>query len=199
MIPIAMALAQFAPQIIGLLAGNKAAQIADQVVGIAQTVTGTASPDAALQSIRGNPETALQFQRVIADKEIELARIDADVLKAQFGVQVEEIKAATENAGQVNETMRKEADAEHWPTYSWRPAIGFAVAFNVASSSVLVVGVFAAQVFGAQGASAAVAALPSALGALAAITAMAAPIVGVASYFRGKMQADPAVPTINRG
>jgi hypothetical protein len=199
MIPIAMALAQFAPQLIGLLAGKKAEQIADQVVGIAQTVTGTSSPDAALHAIRGNPETALEFQRVIVAKEIELARIDADVMKAQFGVQVEEIKASTQNSGDVNDTMRAEAKAEHWPTYSWRPAIGFAVAFNVSASSVLVVGVFAAQVFGAQGAPAAVAALPAALGALAAITAMAAPILGIASYFRGRMQADPAVPTVNRG
>lgn len=38
------------------------------------------------------------------------------------------------------------------------------------------------------------------LGAMAMLlTGVAAPILGVASYWRGKMQADPAIPTLNRG
>ena len=28
---------------------------------------------------------------------------------------------------------------------------------------------------------------------------LAIPILGIASYFRGRMQADPALPTVNRG
>lgn len=104
-----------------------------------------------------------------------------------------------QNASDINQTMQAESASEHWPSYSWRPFIGFSFGLNIILSSFLVVGVFTAQVFNAKGAAAAVVALPSALGALAAISAMAAPILGVASWFRGKMQADPTIPTINRG
>lgn len=36
----------------------------------------------------------------------------------------------------VNQTMQAESKSEHWPQYSWRPAIGFAVAIQVLTLSI---------------------------------------------------------------
>lgn len=94
----------------------------------------------------------------------------------------------TQNASDVNKTMQAEAAAEHWPTYSWRPAIGFAVAFNLMSASLLV---FIAYIFKSE----LVSAIPAMLTAQAGLNAVAMPVLGIASYFRGKAQADPAIQT----
>lgn len=192
MIPIAMALAQFAPQIIGLIAGAKAGDIADKVVGIAQAVTGTSAPDQALKAIQADLAKALEFQRAIAEKEIELARIDADVMKAQFGAQLEAAKS-------VNTTMQAEAAAEHWPTYSWRPYIGFVFGTNLLIASLVTAGVYIGVMLGARGSTEALATLPQMIGALGAVNGAALPILGIASWFRGKMQSDPGIPSDNRG
>jgi hypothetical protein len=87
----------------------------------------------------------------------------------------------------VNKTMQAEAAAEHWPTYSWRPAIGFAVAFNLVSASLMV---FIAYLFKPE----LVPQIPAMLTAQAGLNAVAMPILGIASYFRGKGQADPNIP-----
>jgi hypothetical protein len=59
--------------------------------------------------------------------------------------------------------------------------------------------VFLPVMWGSAVAATAVSALPTALGALAAINATVLPVLGIASWFRGKMQADPSIPTTNRG
>ncbi|MBC7665587.1 MAG: hypothetical protein H7276_17675, partial [Caulobacter sp.] len=85
------------------------------------------------------------------------------------------------------------------PTYTWRPVLGFAVGFNVLASSLLVLGVFAGVGLGSPAAALAVAQLPMVLGALAGINGTVLPILGIASWFRGKAQADPSIPTDMRG
>jgi hypothetical protein len=192
MLPIALALAQLAPSLIGMLAGPKAEQVANQAVEIAKVVTGKDTGDEALQVLRSDPAKALEYQVRVIDAQVEMHRIDAELMK-------KEIDAATQNAGDVNKTMQAEAAAEHWPTYSWRPFIGFAFGINVVASSVLVIGTYAAQVAGLPGAAVALANLPGTLAALAGISATAAPILGIASWFRGRMQTDPNIPTINKG
>lgn len=143
LIPVAMSLAHFAPQLIGLLGGKKAEQIAAQVVGIAQTVTGTESPDAALDAIRRSPDTALEFQRVIANKEIELARIDADVMHAQFGVTLAQIDAEVKQSGQ-DVDDRKDARGMQVATRSAAPAI---LAVVITVGFFVVVGLMLSGVF----------------------------------------------------
>lgn len=192
MLPIALALAQFAPMIAGWLGGPKAEEVAGKVVGIAQQVTGQSSPDATVAALAADPNLAFQFQKAVLEQQAHLAEIAADVTKA-------ELTADVANTASVNETMQAEAKSDHWPTYSWRPFIGFCFGLNLVLATVLVVGVFAAQVFNAPGADKAIAALPTALGSLAAICGLATPVLGIASYFRGKMQADPRIPTDNRG
>ena len=82
----------------------------------------------------------------------------------------------------VNSTMQAEAAAEHWPTYSWRPYCGFVF-------GTMFLGVY----FVLPLCKIAVPVVPT-----EAWLAMGA-VLGVASWYRGKMQADPAVPTVNRG
>lgn len=192
LIPIAMALAQFAPMIAGWLGGQKAEEVAGKVVGIAQQVTGQSSPDATVAAIAADPNLAMQFQKAVLEQQAHLAEIAADVTKA-------ELTADTANTAAVNATMQAEAKSDHWPTYTWRPFIGFCFGINLVLSTLMVIGVFGAQVFNAPGADKAIAALPAALGSLSVICGLAAPILGISSYFRGKMQADPRIPTDNRG
>lgn len=90
-------------------------------------------------------------------------------------------------------------DTLHWPSYTWRPTIGFAVAFNVVLCPVLALVVFGAVICGNDRASDAIGHLPAVLGALCGINATVLPILGIASYFRGKMQADPNVAADPKG
>lgn len=134
------------------------------------------------------PDAVVALQK--ADNDFHLA------MEQQFTAQQAQ---AVQNAADVNASLQAEAKADHWPTYSWRPWIGFCFGANLILSTTLVIGVFAAQVFNAPGADKAIAALPGTLGALAAISGLATPILGIASWFRGRMQADPTIKTDNRG
>jgi hypothetical protein len=129
--------------------------------------------------------------------ELRLAELDFKLKMETLGYthlyKIEElnINAAVQNASDINKTMQTEAGSEHWPTYSWRPAIGFAVAFNLASASIVV---FIAYIWQPE----LVNAIPNMLTAQAGLNAVAMPILGIASWFRGKAQEAaiaPMVPT----
>jgi hypothetical protein len=181
-ITIAMALSQFVPQLTKWITGSdKAEAVAQKAVAIAQQVTGAPTGDAALVALHADPALVLQYRTAVLAQQTAFDQL------------------AEQNAADVNKTMQAEAGADHWPTYTWRPFIGFCFGFNLVAASVLVLFVFGAQVMGAAGAEKGVAMLPTALGALAAISGLATPILGIASWFRGKMQADPGVPSDARG
>lgn len=114
-------------------------------------------------------ETQIKLQEIGIDSVFKLAELE------------------TRNNEAVNKTMQAEAGAEHWPTYSWRPAIGFAVAFNLVSASFMV---FIAYIFKPD----LVPQIPGMLTAQAGLNAVAMPVLGIASYFRGKAQANPEIP-----
>lgn len=180
MLPIALALAQFAPMIAGWLGGSKAEEVAGKVVGIAQQVTGQSSPDAAVAAIAADPNLSLQFQKAVLDQQAHLAEIAADVTKA-------ELAADQANTAAVNATMQTEAKADHWPTYSWRPFVGFCFGFAWIGAYFII---------------------PILRGWWPQITQPSIPpeawiaiggVLGVASFFRGKMQADPNVKADGRG
>jgi len=98
LIPIAMALAQFAPGIIKLLTGSdKAEEVASQVVGIAQTVTGTGDPESALAAIKADPNKVLEFQQAMSAQQVDLEKAYlADVASARAR------DIALAQAGQIN-------------------------------------------------------------------------------------------------
>ncbi len=93
-ITTAMALAQFAPQIVKWLTGSdKAAEAAGQVVDIAEAVTGKRGPDA-VAAMQADPALVLQFRTALLQVEADLDkayladRADArarDVALAQAG------------------------------------------------------------------------------------------------------------------
>lgn len=191
MLPIAMALLQFAPALAGLLGGPKAEDVAAHVVGIAKTVTGQSAPDAALAAIQADPNLSMQFQKAVLEQQGRMAEIAADVTKA-------ELAADTADTQAVNQTMQAEAAASHWPTYSWRPFCGFSFGTLALLAGVTVVVAYVGVMFFHVDPSV-LSYLPAMLGAMAAVLATITPVLGIASYFRGKMQADPRIPTDNRG
>lgn len=143
-----------------------------------------ATPDAVSQALQTNPDAAVKLAQIESDQRVKLQDLATDQAKA-------EIVAAAQAAGDVNKTMQAEAASEHWPTYTWRPAI--AVLLPVLT------------VFAAYGAAIlyerteGLTQLPGILAAVAGIIGVVSPIPGIASWYRGKMQADPSMPTINRG
>jgi len=186
---ISESIAKFAPLLGRALAGPAGAAAGD-IVAAALGVSNT--PDAVQQALATNPDAAVKLRQIETDETVQLRQL---VVTAEAN----RLAAETAQIQSINTTMQSEGQSAHWPTYSWRPAIGFAVALNTLASSVLVLGVFGAVVVGSAQAAAAVGQLPLVLGALAAISGTVLPILGIASYFRGKMQADPAVPSDNRG
>lgn len=178
-ITIALGLSQFVPSIIRWIAGDKAGTVAQKVVDVAQQVTGKSSGDEALKALQADPGLVLQYQKAMLDQQTTFEQL------------------AEQNAADINKTMQVEAASEHWPTYSWRPAIGFAVALAVILAVLTVFIAYGAVIFG--GNDRGLAQLPGILAAVAGIIAVVSPILGIASWYRGKMQSDPNIPTINRG
>lgn len=80
-----MALGQFVPGIIKLLTGSdRAEDVAAHVVGIAQAVTGTATPDEALAMIKADPDKVLAFQQEMSAQQVDLEKAYlADVANAR--------------------------------------------------------------------------------------------------------------------
>lgn len=118
---------------------------------------------------------------------IRLAEIDAGLRMHAVEAGVDLERLAVEAAKAVNTTMQAEAGSEHWPTYSWRPAIGFSVALAVLLAVLTVFLAYGAAIFGrAEG----LQHLPGILAAVAGIIGVVSPILGIASWFRGRMQSD---------
>lgn len=180
---IAGAVGKAAPILGTLLGGPAGAAIG----GIVASALGTeATPDAVSQALTVNPEAAVKLREVEATQRVKLQELAVTHAAAQ-------LQAATQNAGDINKTMQAEAAAEHWPSYSWRPAIGFAVALDLMLGSLVVAVAYGGVMFG--GANADVLTyLPAALAALTGLVAVASPILGIASWHRGKRQANPNIP-----
>lgn len=183
-------IAKSAPMLGGILGGPPGAAIGAVGAMIASALGVGNDPNEIATALTTNPDALVKLKEIESNRSIELQRI----LTSQT---IAELQASTQNAGDINATMQAEAKSEHWPTYGWRPAIGFAVAFAVALSVLTVFAAYGAAIFaqkvdGLQH-------LPGILAAVAGIIAVVSPILGIASYFRGRMQADPSVSTSNRG
>lgn len=76
--------ATFAPQIIGLFAGDKAEATATAVMDVARQITGHSDEDEAIDALRDNPEAVARFKvAVMADKHIAEQMRLADVANAR--------------------------------------------------------------------------------------------------------------------
>lgn len=158
--------------LLGTLLGGPAGAA---VGGIIASVLGTGNTADEVSAALANPDAAVKLRQIEADRQTKLAELATDQAKA-------EIAAAAQVVQAVNQTMQVEAKSDHWPTYTWRPVIGFV-------TGAMVLGVY----FVLPLAHIPVPAVPE------SVWLMLGGILGVASWFRGKMQADPNVPTDNRG
>lgn len=131
-----------------------------------------------LTAMVGNPEDVAKVKQIEADYQTHCLELGyasiKDIETINASVTVETVKA-------VNTTMQAETTAEHWPTYSWRPFCGFIFGITFFGNYFILPACKIQSV-----------PIPTeAWGTMAAI-------LGVASYFRGKAQADPAIPPTTR-
>lgn len=176
-----------AAPIIGTLLGGQGGAAIGSLISSALGVGSSA--DDVEKALAANPDLLLKIKELESNEKIKLQELVHDQAKA-------EIAAASQNMIDVNKTMQEETKSEHFLSYSWRPLIGYAVAFNIASSSIITMVAYGASMAGH---GEVIASLPSILGALAAINTSALPILGIASWFRGKAQADPNITTTIKG
>lgn len=133
-----------------------------------------ATTDAVTSALTGMSETP--------EGRIKLAEIDAALHTHAIDSGVDMERIAVQNAADVNKTMQVEATAEHWPSYSWRPFCGFIFGtmflgcYFVLPLCKLPVPVVPVEAWAAMGS-----------------------VLGIASWFRGKAQADPANPAETKG
>jgi hypothetical protein len=143
------------------------------VVAAALGVGGT--PDNVAAALNKDPQAAIKLAEIESVKAVQLQSL---VIQAEQN----RLLAATAEIQAVNATMVAEAKAEHWPTYSWRPFCGFVFGF-------MFLGVYFVLPL---------ARLPVPEVPTEAWLAIGA-VLGVASWHRGAMQANPGIPTINKG
>lgn len=165
------AVAKAAP-LLGTLIGGPAGTAIGGL--IASELGVAAQPDAVSQALATNPDAAVKLRQIEADHDVQIKQLAMQ----QAG---NDLAAETARIQSVNATMQAEAKSDHWPTYAWRPFIGFMFGGYLASMWLL-------PLFQVQ---------PVTLSP--DLTLTVGGILGIASYFRGRMQADPRIPTDNRG
>ena len=162
LIPLAMGLAEFAPKILGWLAGEKAEETAERVVDIAKNVTGLEDPQQAVEAIKTNTEFQIKFQEMANEYSLGLER------------------EYTRRMAIVNQTMQAESKSEHWPQWFWRPFWGMisAVAFLVVCVFVCILG-YRAIVEKDQNA---IGMIPMVIGAFATLFSIPGAILGITAW-----------------
>ena len=150
-------------------------------------------------------QVALQAGQLTGDQKIALQSAD-NMLKYQLAQIAGETKRVGTEANvdiikAINGTMVAEAASDHWPTYTWRPFIGFCFGILAMLVGLLTFAVYAGVMFKQytgmdQGL---ITTLPAMITSMIGVLGIMSPILGIASYFRGKAQADPNVNTDNRG
>jgi hypothetical protein len=121
------------------------------------------------------PEKLVEIKQIELEFQLKMAGLGYDSI-----YKLEQLNASVLDA--VNKTMQAEAASEHWPTYSWRPFCGFVF-------GTMFLGVYFILPL---------LKLPVPVVPTEAWMSMGA-VLGVASWFRGKMQADPVIATNNKG
>ncbi len=135
----------------------------------------------------------LQGMTTSPEDRVKLAQIDADLATHAQDCGIDMVKLSVQNASDINLTMQAEAKGEHWATWFWRPSVGLAIALNVVMTSLTVMISYVGVMFFRLDPKI-LAYLPELIAAMAGLLIGPSGIVGVASYFRGKMQANPDIP-----
>lgn len=155
-----------AAPMLGALLGGPAGAAVGTIIASGLGVGST--PSEITTALNTDPDAAVKLKQIEKDRQVELQTLL---------VQAESHRLTQETAAlaAVNATMQVEAQSDHWPAYSWRPFIGF---------------IFGATFFGVYFVLP-VLKMPVPTVPTEAWLSIGA-ILGVASWFRGKAQADPA-------
>lgn len=159
--------------LVKLVAGERGAQIAESVIGVARRLTGADSAETALAKLSQDPEKVLQLQR-------ELVQLERD-----------ELAAETERLARINETMRAEIASEDPYVRRWRPYWGYWTARAwVAQVAATVVAIVASAVLAIMGRASDAAILLKAVAELSeasfAAWAVALSVLGLQVYKRSQ-------------
>lgn len=109
LIALARTAAEFVPGVARWLGGDRAGEVAGQVVEAAKYVTGLDEPQQAMEAIRENAALQAQLQQALAP-----------VLIAEYEAETRRLEA-------VNATMRAEATSGDKYVSRWRPTLGYVV------------------------------------------------------------------------
>lgn len=133
------------------------------------------TPDDVKTALATNPDAAVKLAQIEKERQVELQ---------QLVVQAEQNRLAADTAAivAVNQTMQAEDKAEHWASWLWRPFLGF-VTGTMIFGCYFVLPLLHIPV----------PAVPE------SVWLLLASILGVASFFRGQAQANPANPAPVRG
>lgn len=150
--------------------------------GVAATFIGSklgvsnATVEAVTNALSGmTPEQLGQFKTAELTFQEHMAGLGYANLKDLAEYEYKNNALSEDTIKEVNATMRSENAAEHWPTYSWRPFIGFCFGFYILSLFILPL-----------------CHVPPILLSEGTVLAIGG-ILGIASYWRGKAQATPDV------
>lgn len=150
--------------------------LAPVIASIVSSVTGASKENVTetLESLSLTSEGRLKLQEIETAAQIKLAEMGYASLQS-----LEEIKFKA--IAEINATIRAETTAEKWPQYSWRPFNGFLFGITIFCTY------FVLPLCGVSSPT-----IPETVWVTWGL------ILGVASFFRGKMQADPAIPTATK-
>ena len=126
--------------------------------------------------------TAITSMSETPEGRIKLAQIDADLKTHALDVGLDLEKLALANASDINKTMQAETASEHWPSYSWRPFVGFCFGFAWIGNYFVLPALH----------------IPIAVIPSEAWLAIGG-VLGIASWFRGQAQANPNNTITNHG
>lgn len=138
-----------------------------------------ATPESIAKAVATNPDNIVKLRELEVMERIRTREIDAD----------ESIKfrqADSADISTVNASIQAESKSEHWPQWSWRPSVGFAVAFDITALGVTVVASYGYAMV--SGITRHLELLPGMLTAMATVLAIPLPILGIASWWRGKQK-----------
>jgi len=121
LIPMALSLAgEFAPTVAKWLGGDRAGEVAENVVGIAKKVTGQEDPANAMEVLRKDPQLALEYQRAVMDYQVRLEEEETKRMNMHL-----------DHMNKVNETMQTEVrEGRGWKA-GWRPFNGYLFGISI--------------------------------------------------------------------
>ena len=162
-----------APTVAGLLGGPPAALVASGLMEIAGKVLGVSGGSETFTALQNaDPEQLAQIENalIIRLRELEIAELTTRLTEA------------TKQIESVNQTMRSESVAVNWPTWTWRPFLGFVAGVMILGDYFILP----------------LAGIPVPMIPVEVWTFLAA-VLGIASFGHSKALADPSNHAVTKG